>query len=243
MKKKFTYDIFVCVPKKSNTKEFIYKAKKIHGKTFIYSKVKYTLSKIPVIIVCKVHGKFKQTPDSHLKGYGCKKCYSDKLRSNTDEFIAKATLIHGDRYSYKLVKYRQRHKKIKIVCDKHTLPYIFEQTPRNHLQGNGCNRCVNRISKKETDWIDSLNIHGIIRQFKIPGTRLQVDAFDKKTNTVYEFHGDYWHGNPDIYKSSDINKHNGKTFGELYNETLLKEQEIKSLGYNLVVMWENDNEV
>ena len=25
---------------------------------------------------------------------------------------------------------------------------------------------------------------------------LDIDAFDPKTNTVYEFNGDYWHGNP-----------------------------------------------
>lgn len=31
-----------------------------------------------------------------------------------------------------------------------------------------------------------------------------------------------------------------KTFGELYQNTLEKEEVIKKLGYNLVVMWERD---
>ena len=31
-----------------------------------------------------------------------------------------------------------------------------------------------------------------------------------------------------------------KSFGELYNKTLERENKIKELGYNLIVMWEND---
>ena len=37
-----------------------------------------------------------------------------------------------------------------------------------------------------------------------------------------------------------INAKNTKTFGELYQKTLEREQLIRDLGYNLVVMWEYD---
>lgn len=76
-------------------------------------------------------------------------------------------------------------------------------------------------------------------EYKIPGTRYTADGYCRATNTIYEFHGDYWHGNPEIYEADVMNESTNCTMGELYQKTLLKEQKIKELGYNLVVMWEN----
>lgn len=64
--------------KLSNTKEFIEKAKVIHGNYYDYSKVEYISAKIPIIIICPKHGEFKQTPNSHLNGSGCPKCKRSK---------------------------------------------------------------------------------------------------------------------------------------------------------------------
>ncbi len=77
-------------------------------------------------------------------------------------------------------------------------------------------------------------------EFKIPNTNYKVDGYCVDTNTIYEFHGDFWHGNPEVYSSGCINNANKKTMGELYQKTIEREEEIKSLGYNLVVMWENE---
>ena len=56
----------------------------------------------------------------------------------------------------------------------------------------------------------------------------------------YEFHGDYWHGNPDIYDSNEINKVNKKTFGELFKKTKERENELKRSGYKVIVIWERE---
>jgi hypothetical protein len=80
----------------------------------------------------------------------------------------------------------------------------------------------------------------IISEWKIPSTRYRADGYCEETNTIYEFHGDYWHGNPIIYPPNEINEVNGKSMGELYQKTIERENLIKSLGYNLVVMWESD---
>jgi hypothetical protein len=76
-------------------------------------------------------------------------------------------------------------------------------------------------------------------EYQIPGTRYKADGYCQETNTIYEFHGDYWHGNPEIYPPTVSNVIVGKTMGELYEYTIKREEEIKSLCYNLVVMWEN----
>ena len=54
-----------------------------------------------------------------------------------------------------------------------------------------------------------------------------VDGYEPVTNTVYEYYGCKWHGCP--CSSDDKIK---------YNETMRKEHVIKSLGYNLVSVWE-----
>jgi hypothetical protein len=75
---------------------------------------------------------------------------------------------------------------------------------------------------------------------KIKDTYIKADGFDANTNTIYEFYGDYWHGNLNIYNSCDINKHNKQTFGLLYFKIISRELMIKKAGYNLITIWEND---
>ena len=78
-------------------------------------------------------------------------------------------------------------------------------------------------------------------EFKIPSTRYKADGYCANTNTIYEFHGDVWHGNPAIYKDDQCpNPFSTKTAKELFNATVKKENIIKQLNYNLVVMWETD---
>jgi len=60
---------------KLNTKEFIQKAKEIHGDKYDYSLVDYKTNKDKVKIICKEHGVFEQTPTTHIyKKSGCYKC-------------------------------------------------------------------------------------------------------------------------------------------------------------------------
>jgi len=76
-------------------------------------------------------------------------------------------------------------------------------------------------------------------EYRILTTNYKADGYCEATNTIYEFHGDLWHGNPKIF-NPEIISYFGKTYGELYQKTLEREEQIKDLGYNLVVMWEHD---
>ena len=89
--------------------------------------------------------------------------------------------------------------------------------------------------------LKNINIRHALNEgeYKIPDTNFKSDGYCVETNTIYEFHGDYWHGNPKIYNKEDKTYFN-KTFGELYEKTIKKEEIIRGLGYNLVVMWEMD---
>ena len=57
-----------------STEEWVEKAQKIHGHTYLYHKSQYISSHVKLVIVCKEHGDFEQTPASHLSGKGCPKC-------------------------------------------------------------------------------------------------------------------------------------------------------------------------
>ena len=72
---------------KSSTEEIIQEFKSIHGDKYDYSNVKYINVKTPVIIVCKQHGEFQQTPDSHKRGSGCPKCNFGWTKNNILEYL------------------------------------------------------------------------------------------------------------------------------------------------------------
>src|ERR1035437_9565198 len=60
--------------KLSNTLEFIEKAKIIHNNKYNYNNVIYINAIKKVVITCKEHGNFEQTPNSHLNNRGCPIC-------------------------------------------------------------------------------------------------------------------------------------------------------------------------
>lgn len=221
------------------TEIFITRAKEIHNNKYDYSKTKYVNTTNKIIVICPNHGEFLTTPRSHLQKRGCIICAGKNMLS-LKEFIIKANKTHNNRYDYsKVAEYKGIRRKIIITCPKHG---EFTQTPEVHLNGHGCKKCAKIISKMESKWLDSVNIPKEWRdkRLKIGNKTIIADGFNPDTNTIYEFNGDYWHGNPAVYNPADIHPLIKRTFGEIYNQTLEKEKLIKEAGFNLVVMWEHD---
>lgn len=68
-------------------KQFIKMTKKVHFNKYDYTKFKYINSTTKGIIICKKHGKFLQTPNSHLQGAGCSKCNSGCISKMQEEWL------------------------------------------------------------------------------------------------------------------------------------------------------------
>lgn len=219
---------------KLNTNDFIERCKKIHNDKYDYSLVDYKNSNTMVSIICREHGEFKQFARNHLAGYGCKVCAGNKKLTN-EEFIEKSNIVHNFRYDYSKTLYKRSLDKVIIICREHG---EFEQTPNKHLNGRGCAICGMKYGKMENKWLDKIGIDKLNRQIKV-GSYI-VDGIDRDTNTIYEFNGDFWHGNPNIFNSYDINKVIGITFGELYNKTIYKEEYLKNMGYKVISIWETE---
>lgn len=105
---------------------------------------------------------------------------------------------------------------------------------------------LDRISaQKNINIIHKKNNDGKEHSILVAGKRTNVDGYCEKTKTIYEFMGCYWHGhNPAHCKLNRkyaplmMNKSCKKTFGNLYNTTIMRLNKLKELGYNVVVMWE-----
>ena len=68
----------------------------------------------------------------------------------TEEFIAKAKVVHGDRYDYSKVEYVNNKTKVCILCEEHG---EFMQSPSMHLRGHGCAKCsTEKNSEKMMIW-------------------------------------------------------------------------------------------
>ncbi len=240
--------------KRHDKKKFIAMANEIHGEgAYDYSLVKYEGNNIKVEIICPKHDKFYQTPNAHInQKQNCPKCANEALRMTQEEFIVKARSIHGDAYDYSEVNYELSKLKVRIKCIKHGI--TFDMTPNQHTswRKSGCPLCAPiGYSKIQIEWLLFMESYygiDIIHkgnpkyeyEYAIPSTKYHADGYHKDTNTIYEFYGDYWHGNIRMYDPDFINIKKDKTMKELLIATAWKEDNIIELGYKLVAIWESE---
>lgn len=174
-----------------------------------------------------------------------KKSLSNRCLSNTEEFISKARKVHGNKYDYSKVKYKGSQTNVKIICPIHG---EFMQRPNNHLSGRGCSYCNKKYSSIEKECLQTLEKAARIKLsitknnlgIHIPETNYYVDGYNKRLKLIVEFNGDIWHGNPKLYKSTDINPVTKCTYGSLLKATKRKERILKNKGYKVFSIWQND---
>lgn len=214
--------------------EFIQKAQKIHDFKYDYSESIYVNSTVKIKIKCHQHGNFYMTPNNHLRKRGCARCAWEKLRAERqkpNQFIEKAKRLHKNKYDYSKVKYINCDFKVEIICPIHG---PFFQNPYVHLNMKcGCPECGHPFSRAENEFLSYLKIPDDINHRQVMIFRKIVDGYIPEEKTIYEFLGDYWHGNPENPKSR-------KNRASLYEKTMERLSYLKSLGYKVFYIWEND---
>lgn len=157
------------------TSIFIEKARAKHGDRYDYSKVVYERSTDNVIITCLDHGDFYQSPKAHMQGSGCSVC-SKRFSYSTAEWIKKVSELHGGKYSYSKVDYKNAKEKVTITCREHG---DFKQTPNGHMNGYGCIKCAGILRHTTPEWIvKAKNIHGNTYDYS---SVIYVDSHSKVT--------------------------------------------------------------
>lgn len=174
--------------------EFILKAKKIHGDKYDFSKSVYTHSKKKVCVTCYKHGDFYITPNSLLKGCGCRKCYeetiSKRCRKTEKQFIEEMKEKFGDIYDFSQVKYVTNKDKVDVFCKKHGL---FKIRPNDLVCGYGCPKCGHertkaKLSKTTEEFISQSNI---IHNFKYTYLKTSYVNEKEKVCITCPIHGDF----------------------------------------------------
>jgi G:T-mismatch repair DNA endonuclease (very short patch repair protein) len=66
-----------------------------------------------------------------------------------------------------------------------------------------------------------------------------VDGFHEATNTVFQFHGCFWHGCVTCYTNRwQLNHVNNESFDQLHSKTVRRTQRLRKAGFTVVEKWE-----
>lgn len=185
------FTLFMYMSEKLTTEAFVQRASEVHNNKYDYSKTSYGKdNKDKVVIICPIHGKFSQKPNSHLRGCGCIFC-SGKYTSSTKDFINKSREIHGDKYDYSEVKYVSAHTPVTIRCPEHG---AYKQKPNTHLNGSGCLKCgfaktADARRKTQIEFItDAKDTHGDLYDY----SKAIYKGEHSKLEIICKKHGSFW---------------------------------------------------
>ena len=150
--------------KKKTNDEFLSQIKAIWGDKYDFSKVVYNGATNKVTVICPKHGEFQIRAADLLHGHGCPACGGVK-RLTTQSFIERARKIHGDKYDYSLVDYKNLSTPVQIIChekdDNGNEHGVFLQTPRNHLEGDRCPKCFKSVKRTQEQFLTQAKaVHG-----------------------------------------------------------------------------------
>ena len=123
--------------------------KKYTREEFI-EKTEYVNNDTKILVTCKEHGDFYITAKNHISGQKCRAC-AYKYRNNRNEtkeiFVSKAIKVHGHKYDYSKVEYKNNTEPVIIICKIHG---NFTQRPTDHLSNKGCIKCAG-VQKSTTE--------------------------------------------------------------------------------------------
>ena len=174
-----------------------------HGDRYDYKHFAddYKNAKTPVRIICSIHGEFKQTPDAHISGNGCKDCGKIKLessfdarRKSTETFLQECFAMHGDTFDYSKTVYTNSTTDIIIGC-KVAEHGDFLQRPDHHLETMfGCPACT----AANTGARNKVVLTNDYREMKSTLQREYLDGLDVGIETHHaidpeDFNMNEWH--------------------------------------------------
>lgn len=173
-----------------NEETFLKRAKEKHGNKYDYSKVEYVNVSTKVCIICPIHGEFWQTPHCHTRKRhnGCPLCANKKRNKTqtTEEWISKAKEIHGNKYDYSKVGYKNHTTRVCIICPEHG---EFYQRPYDHLSYHECPKCNGKEVYNNNDFVVKAKlVHGD----KYDYSKVEYINTSTKVCIICSEHGEFW---------------------------------------------------
>jgi hypothetical protein len=201
--------------------------------------------------------------ETSLKRYGIKNTFqSPKTKETVQKRYGVDNVFQSQRVIDKiqndehyLEKYGMTRKKLLSLRNKDNWKNKTEKEKNDFIckSFQSDKACYNRTHSKGY-WISNieLKIEKIFienhinyeKQFciKLGPKKRKFYDFKLTHNILLEINGDYWHANPQSYKSSDIlmYKFGKKTAQDIWNKDLEKNEIAKQHGYDVITLWEKD---
>lgn len=138
--------------------------------------------------------------------------------------------------------------------------FTLEKCIERYGEENG----IKRFNERQKKWMKSLHDAMMARGNTIAQSNISMDLFNKLTdlfpntpheyeynigkysydlklgNKIFEFNGDYWHANPNIYDESFINKVSKKSAQEIWDKDEDKRKVAEENGFKVMTIWESD---
>ena len=221
---------------RSNTQQFIDKARKVHGDKYDYSKVQYIDHNTKVCIIHPEYGEFWQTPYDHLRNDRKKfKGKINPIKLNKETFISISNEKHSFKYDYSKVEYVNCITKVCIICPEHG---EFWQPPHDHLKGHGCKLCSieERSRKKKYTTEEFIQKCSLIHNNKYDYTKTEYTFSDEKVCIICPKHGEFWQIATDHIQgcgcprcATHVSSYEEELYNEIskiYNGVILRNQRI-----------------
>lgn len=109
----------------------------------------------------------------------------------TEEFFRRARLVHGDKYDYSKVEYKNNSTKVCIICPIHG---EFWQTPHEHLNGCGCQECgkITQRTRKTFTQEEFIRRSRLIHGDKYDYSKVIYKKANIKVCIICPIHGEFW---------------------------------------------------
>jgi len=187
--------------KKVTEAEFYERAFLKHRDKYDYSKSVYVNTGIKICIICHdkdddgvEHGEFWQTPANHMKK-GCVKCgvksSRDAKRKTLTDTIARANIIHNNKYDYSKLEDIKIQEVNTVICPEHG---EFKQSMNNHINNKqGCPVCA-QLSRNEKqssnteEFIEkAIKLHGDKYDYSL----VEYNGSQEKISIICLLHGEF----------------------------------------------------
>lgn len=168
-----------------------------------------------------------------------------KERSNTtvQYWIKKG---YSEEESKLILKKRQATS----TLDKFISKYGEEEGTKKYLDVNKRKtanwKCNTHVSNLEKHFLDNLSkityIDNKGRQcrLKIKEKVIFCDYLCAEKNRIIEIHGDFWHMNPNMYESYDLNRITNSCAQEKWDSDFSRKSALEDLGYDIMIIWESE---
>jgi len=104
-----------------------------------------------------------------------------------EEVIKRFKEVHGNKYDYSKVLYKNTSTNVIIICLEHG---EFLQKPREHLSKSGCQKCFKKNLKISKNKL--LEQFKIVHNNKYDYSKVQYFRSDEKIEIVCPKHGSFW---------------------------------------------------